>query len=212
LRRCGRGATTMLMADSLNTQALKNSGKRTVSRGAPHRSILEFLNSKSMKRFLIWLFLLFLSGPAFASDWKREVNERWGFALTYPGSLIPEPLPANGDGRRYHSADHEVSLAAMGSHTHPDLLGESLDGFWQKELADRGDTVTYKFKKRDFYVISGVNPNGYEYYHKVFFYPTYWVEFEITYPHSKHQRYDVWVERISHVFIPALPDNGQYDR
>ena len=38
------------------------------------------------------------------------------------------------------------------------------------------------------------------------------VEFEITYPHSKHQRYDAWVERISHEFIPALPDNGQYDR
>ena len=63
-----------------------------------------------MKRFLIWLFLLFFSGPAFASDWKREVNERWGFALTYPGSLIPEPVPTNGGGRRYHSADHEVSL------------------------------------------------------------------------------------------------------
>jgi hypothetical protein len=96
-----------------------------------------------MKRlFPILLFLLSLGGLAFASDWKREVNRRWGFSLTYPGSLIPEPLPTNGDGRRYHSADHDVSLAAMGSHTHPDLLGETLDGFWQKELADRGDTVT----------------------------------------------------------------------
>ena len=171
------------------------------------------MQTDDMKRlFLILLFLLTLSGLAFASDWKREVNQRWGFSLSYPGSLIPEPLPANGDGRRYHSADHEVSLAAMGSHTHPDLLGESLDGFWQKELADRGDTVTYKIKKNDFYVISGVSSNGYEYYHKVFFYPTYWVEFEITYPHSKHQHYDAWVERIAHEFIPALPDNGQYDR
>jgi hypothetical protein len=170
-------------------------------------------NTDAMKKlFQILLLLLSFSGLAFASDWKQEVNGRWGFSLTYPGSLIPEPLPTNGAGRRYHSLDREISLAAMGSHTHSDLLGESLDGFWQKELGDRGNTVTYKFKKDDFYVISGVNSNGYEFYHKVFFYPTYWVEFEITYPHSKHQRYDAWVERISHEFIPALPDNGQYDR
>jgi hypothetical protein len=164
------------------------------------------------KLFQMLLLVLSLNGLAFDSNWKQEVNGRWGFSLTYPGSLIREPLPTNGAGRRYHSADHEVALPAMGSHTYPDLLGESLDRFWQKELADRGNTVTYQFNKDDFYVISGVNSNGYEFYHKVFFYPTYWVEFEIIYPHSKHQRYDAWVERISYEFIPALPNNGQYDR
>jgi hypothetical protein len=164
------------------------------------------------KLFSILLSLLSLSGAALASDWKNEVNNRWGFSLSYPGSLIPEPVPANGGGRRYHSADQEVSLVAFGSHTHPDVFGETLNGFWKKELADRGDTVTYKLKKEDFYVVSGVNQNGYEFYHKVFCYPTYWVEFEITYPHSKRQRYDAWVDRIAREFIPALPDNGQYDR
>jgi hypothetical protein len=73
-------------------------------------------NTDAMKRlFPILLLLLSLSGLAFASDWKQEVNGRWGFSLTYPGSLTPEPLPTNGAGRRYHSADHEVSLVAMGS-------------------------------------------------------------------------------------------------
>jgi hypothetical protein len=163
---------------------------------------------------LLPTLLLFslLCGLAFASDWKREVNGRWGFSLTYPASLIPEPIPANGAGRRYHSANQEVSLVAEGSHTNSENAGENLNGFWQKEVAERGDTVTYKVKKDDFYVVSGVNHNGYEFYHKVFFYPTYWVEFEITYPHSKHQQYDVWVERISREFVPALSGNGQYDR
>lgn len=164
------------------------------------------------KTLAVFLFSLVLSRVAIASEWKTEVNGRWGFSITYPGSLIPERLPANGAGRRYHSPDGKVSLAAMGSHTHPDELDESLDGFWKKELTDRGDTVTYKLKKGNFYVISGVNPNGYEFYHKVFFFPTYWVEWEITYPHAEHQRYDGWVERIAREFVPALPDNGQYDR
>jgi hypothetical protein len=135
------------------------------------------------KPISILMITVSLSGLGFASDWKREVNGRWGFALTYPASLIAEPAPSDGAGRRYHSADHTVSLAVMGSPTRPE---EFLDNFWQKEINTRGDTVTYKFKKDNYYVISGVNPNGYEFYHKVFFYPTYWLEFEITYPHAQH--------------------------
>jgi hypothetical protein len=161
------------------------------------------------KPISIFLIIVSLGGLAFGSDWKREVNGRWGFALTYPGSLIPEPVPTDGTGRRYHPADNEVSLAVMGSHTHPE---EFLDNLWQKELSTRGETVTYKFKKDNYYVISGVNPNGYEFYHKVFFYPTYWLEFEITYPHAQHVLYDAWVERIAHDFVPVLPDNGKFDR
>jgi len=132
-----------------------------------------------MRKLSAFLILISLSNLTFASDWKREINGRLGFALTYPASLIAEPAPSDGAGRRYHSADNAVSLAVMGSHTHPE---EFLENFWQKELSTRGETVTYKFKKDNYYVISGVNPNGYEFYHKVFFYPTYWLEFEITYP------------------------------
>jgi hypothetical protein len=72
------------------------------------------------KLIFISLVLISLCGLAFASDWKREVNGHWGFALTYPASLIPEAVPSNGAGRRYHSADNEVSLAVIGSHTHPE--------------------------------------------------------------------------------------------
>ena len=167
---------------------------------------------QALNKTLTVLILICLGHLALASDWKREINARWGFALTYPAALIPEALPTDGAGRRYHSADNEVSLATSGSHTHPGERNESLDSFWQKELGERATTVTYKVKRNNWYVISGLNPNGYEFYHKVFFYPTYWVEFEITYPHAQHERYDPWVARISHDFSPALPENGSYDR
>ncbi len=42
------------------------------------------------KPISIFLIVVSLGGSAFAFDWKREVNGRWGFALTYPASLIPE--------------------------------------------------------------------------------------------------------------------------
>ena len=59
-------------------------------------------------------------------------------------------MAADGAGRRYHSPDQQVSLSVMGSHTHPE---EFLDNFWQKELSTRGETVTYKFKRDNYYVI-----------------------------------------------------------
>jgi integrase len=43
------------------------------------------------------------------SDWKREVNGRWGFALTYPASLIAEPAPSDGAGRSRELGTDELS-------------------------------------------------------------------------------------------------------
>jgi hypothetical protein len=192
---------------------LDSGNDRSRNRSCPRRAAATIPSICSVKKLsLILFFLLSFSGTVWASDWRQEINRRWGFSLSYPKSLIPEPLPTNGGGRRYHSADHEVSLVAMGAHTHAEVPDESLDGFWQKELDDRGHTVTYRFKKNNFYVISGSNANGYEFYHKVFFFPGYWVEFEMTYPHSQRQRYDEWVKRIAREFVPTQPDNGQYDR
>jgi hypothetical protein len=139
--------------------------------------------------------------------WKTYINERWGFSLSYPSSLVAGPVPANGAGREFHSS--EVSLIAQGSFTQQD---ETLDSFWSKELSQRGDTITYRLRKANYYVISGVNANGYEFYHKVFFFSRRWIEFEITYPHARNNIYDPWVERIAKEFNPVLPDNGQYDR
>jgi hypothetical protein len=144
-------------------------------------------------------------------QWKTYINGRWGFSLTYPSSLIPGPWPTNGAGQEFHSLSKEVSVFAQGSHTHEDI-GETLESFWRKELSERGETVTYKLKKDNYYVISGVNSNGYEFYHKMFFFPGRWIEFEITYPHAKNDVYDPWVERIARDFNPSLPDNGTYDR
>jgi hypothetical protein len=91
--------------------------------------------------------------PARAGEpWKTYVNNRWGFSLSYPPSLTAGPLPQNGAGREFHSA--EVSLLAQGSFIQEN---ETLDGFWSKELSERGDTVQYQLKKDNYYVVSGAN-------------------------------------------------------
>jgi hypothetical protein len=166
-----------------------------------------------VKKLLLTVFgTIIIVSLASASDWRQETNKRYGFMLSYPADFIPERLPENGDGRRYHSPDGQVSLAASAFHLASDNDPGGLEAFWAKELSERGQTVTYKLKRANWYVISGVNPNGFEFYHKAFFYPTYQVEFEITYPHSQNARWNKVVERLSREFVPALPNNGQYDR
>jgi len=52
-------------------------------------------------------------------------------------------------------------------------------------LAERtehqGRNCDLQIQEKIITTLSGINPNGYEFYHKVFFYPTYWLEFEITF-------------------------------
>ena len=70
-------------------------------------------------------------------------------------------------------------------------------------------SVTYQRKTASWYVLSGVNANGFEYYHKFFVQGKNWREFTITYPHAKARRYDPWVARVEKSFVPFR--KGDYD-
>ncbi len=156
-----------------------------------------------MRRIL--LLLLALSAAAFparaADDWKEYLNARFGFLLRYPAGLVPSREPDNGDGREFHTRDGEFSVAAFGHFLMTDD-GDSLEKRWKEELAELGDTVTYRKKAATWYVVSGVRKDGTEYYHKLLVNPkeSRWAAFRITYPHAKNKKYDPWVARIEKSF------------
>lgn len=143
------------------------------------------------------------------ASWKKYTNERFGFVLTYPGSLIAGPVPMDGDGREFHSADGEFSLTAFAHFFHPDIE-DTFDKRWQEELDTPDVAITYKKKTPAWYVVSGVAKDGTEYYHKLYREGANWATFQITYPHAKNKKYDPWVERIERSFVPFL--KGDYDR
>lgn len=142
------------------------------------------------------------------APWKEYANERFGFVLTYPGSLIAGPVPTNGDGREFHSADGEFSLSAFAHFFVPDT-GDSFDKRWQEELDTPDVTLTYKKKTPTWYVVSGVAKDGTEYYHKLYRNGSNYAAFEITYPHAKNKKYDPWVSKIEKSFIPFR--KGDFD-
>jgi hypothetical protein len=64
-------------------------------------------------KFIVYPFFLALVTvvPVHAKDaWKSYVNERFGFSLNYPATLVASPDPNNGAGREYHTPGKEFSI------------------------------------------------------------------------------------------------------
>lgn len=142
-------------------------------------------------------------------QWRTYTNERFGFRLSYPSSLIGGVEAQNGDGREFHTADKAFSLAVSAHFFAPDI-GDTFEARWNEELASLGKTISYKKKTDSWYVVSGVAKDGTEYYHKLCRKGENWAAFQITYPHAQSAQYDKWVEAIAKRFAPFL--EGDYDR
>lgn len=149
-------------------------------------------------------------GAAADVAWKEYVNGRFGFKIPYPASLVPQREPDNGGGRRFVSKDGKVELVA---HAHYIGLneGDSFDDRWNEALKEYGKSVTYKRKTATWFVISGVLPDGTEYYEKLHVQKHNYAAFKLTYPHAATAVYSPWVEKIAKEFVPFLPD-PEYDR
>jgi hypothetical protein len=159
--------------------------------------------------FVLLVLFLVVGARAAETKWRKYENARFGFVLTYPASLVPSREPDNGDGREFHSRDHEFSVAAMAHFFVPDS-GDSLEARWKEELETPNVTITYKKKGDSWYVVSGTTKDGTEYYHKLITQGPNWAAFHITYPQARHQKYAPWVERIEKDFIAFR--KGDYDR
>ena len=163
-----------------------------------------------MKALLCWLFFLLAVVSAEEPGWKTYSNARFGFSVQLPAELQGSREPDNGAGREFHTKNGEFSILA-----HAHFLGvadenESLDSRWKETLKELGDTVIYKKKAASWYVVSGTDAKGIEYYYKFHVQEKNWAEIRITYPHAKNRLYDPWVEKISRSFVPFL--KGDFDR
>jgi len=79
---------------------------------------------------------------------------------------------------------------------------EPVDFYWKRALRELGRSVTYKKRGNSWFVLSGVDENGEEYYYKVHVRGRNWTGLTLSYPHAKNRRYDPWVERVEDTFVP----------
>lgn len=145
---------------------------------------------------LILLLAGTLSLPA--ADWRTYRDPALGFALTYPAHLRPSAR-FEGPGREFASPDGRFTVSATGG-----LLksGDPLETYWKKALKEFGASVHYKKRGRSWFVISGIDPQGMEFYYKVHVRGPRWAGLTVVYPHSGAATYNPWVEYIEDHFRP----------
>jgi hypothetical protein len=141
--------------------------------------------------------------------WRTYRNARFGFVLSYPGSLIGSREPDNGDGREFHSRNGKFSVAAF-AHFFVPGSGDSFEARWQGEMETPDVRITSQKKTDKGYSVSGLTKDGKEYFHKFFVNGSNWAALQITYPRAKHPKYEAWVARIEQEFVPFT--KGAYDR
>ena len=82
----------------------------------------------------------------------------------------------------------------------------------QKEIDLLSGTVKRKKKGDSWFILSGVTPDGTEYYRKLFIKDSQCVTLRVTYPQAQHKKYDKWVARIEKTFVPfAVPEEKSGD-
>jgi len=164
------------------------------------------------------IFAAGLSICACGSGFARDEEEGWNtcstpktqFVLQIPASLIHSTAPT-ATGCSFQTPDGEFNVEAVAQ---PDsgTEGETLESRMQKEIDLLSGTVKHKKKGDTWFILSGVTPDGTEYYRKLFIKDSQCVTLRVTYPQAQHKKYDQWVARIEKTFVPfAVPEEKSGD-
>lgn len=143
-----------------------------------------------------------------AAEAARKDEEKWNacstpqteYLLQYPAILIRSTAPA-ATGCSFQTPDGEFNVEVV---VQPKTGGkpETLDDRMRKEIVLMADTVTYKNRGANWFVLSGITPDGTEYFRKLYTNGSQWVTLRITYPHAVNKTYGKWVTRIDKTFAP----------
>ena len=140
-----------------------------------------------------------------SEGWSLYRNERFGFSVEYPSALfVPEPPPANDDGRMFRTRSGRASLRVSGRFN---SLGESLEQIRAAEIdARKGATITYNHTSGNGFVLSGY-AGGDIFYVRVELSAGGNVinTLEVTYPRNWKRQLDPAITRISRSFRAGRP-------
>jgi hypothetical protein len=103
--------------------------------------------------------------PAEPPEFATYANARFGFAVSYPKSLLPQGESTNGDGQAFESKDKTFKLLVWGQHNALDHTVAEEYEFRMMSPRKKDLKVTYKVVKPGWFVYSGV-ANGVIVYEK----------------------------------------------
>lgn len=148
---------------------------------------------KFMRKFAVLFLVLTFTALAFGQkDYKTYSNARFGYSISYPSDLLALQGEAdNADGQVFSGDGAEMRV--FGSHM---LLNETLLKEFNAVVKERGDGVTYKTYRKNFFVVSALN-DGKIFYQKTIAKPDgSFITFLIEYDESKRGTYDKAVAKM----------------
>src|SRR5438132_6982339 len=151
---------------------------------------------------ILLVALYFGAMAATSPDLHEYVNEQFGFVLRYPSDLVPGTTRSDGSGQEFHTPNGEFKVFAFAVPTGGNPRQVIARSF-ANERKMFGDAVSYKRKGDTWFVVSGVNKAGLEFYSKAYANSSAMTLLRITYPHSQNSIYDPWVTLIEKNFTSA---------
>lgn len=151
------------------------------------------------------LILLVLSCCTIAAAQKTAnydtyCNPRFEYCVSYPVDvLIPQAIAANGDGRKFVSKDNEVEMLVYGTENGLDQTLAGLYAEESKSIPSESRAITYKLKKNNWFVVSGIK-SGRVFYRKTIFRNDQFLTFSIEYPPEQRIRFDSITAKIAASF------------
>jgi hypothetical protein len=189
------------------------------------KEIVRDPRAKKRTRTLLTLLaaVTLTTDAALAQDgWTTYRNEEFGYSVTYPSNLRLSKIEEYGirtfrRSRSIESKDGKVGIYITESHMEENQTIQDRFNTEFTEQTQGGDSINYSVIKNNWFVITGTNAKGFEFYSKFFAFagdeetPSDWfITFDFVYPHSQHRIYDPMVAQIAHDFVPKLAGNYEH--
>ena len=132
-------------------------------------------------------------------------NQRFLFSIIYPTDILyPQGEPDNSDGQYFLSKDTNIKLTCSARYSMDETLEYRYrENIFEEKNRSKKSVITYKIKKNDWFVISGIdNVTKNIFYQKVFLVDGIFKQCSITFPENRKDKMDNILSKIFNKFIP----------
>lgn len=114
-----------------------------------------------MKSFM-FLSALLITQNLCSQNFKKYCNARFSFCVSIPKDFKGLGESENGDGQGFLSKDRNAKISTFGNLSIHGI--NDLETRYKESL--NSENITYKFRKANFFIISGIEKNGKVFYIK----------------------------------------------
>ena len=138
------------------------------------------------------------TGPTFPY-WSDFVHPQLAYQFSVPPGVRSVSAPRGPAETAFESSDGGFKISAWGGQG-TQSAGSSLEENWRSAERRHGGSITYRRRAGSWFVVSGTEPNGIEFYEKFLTRGNQAAAFSLTYPRARLREFEPWVEKIENGF------------